>query len=92
MQIQAKQHAGYWMGLLHQQQENHEIAINWLKNRSLEKSPDGPWANGARYNLARCHEALGHIDQALKLYRIDESPQRHGNLLRALHLEQRVGD
>jgi len=90
LQVQSKQHASYWMGLLHQQQGNYEIAINWLETRSLEKSPDGPWVDGARYNLARCHEALGRADQAITLYRIDESPQRHGNLLRALRLEQQA--
>lgn len=90
LQVQSKQHASYWMGLLHQQQGNYDIAINWLENRTLEKSPDGPWGDGARYNLSRCYEAVGSIDKAIKLYRIDESPQRHGNLLRALTLEQRT--
>ncbi|MGM0486824.1 MAG: tetratricopeptide repeat protein [Planctomycetota bacterium] len=88
LQVQSKQHASYWIGLLHQQQGNYEIAINWLETRSLEKSPEGPWVEGARYNLARCHEALGHAEKAIKLYRVDDSPQRHGNLLRALRLEQ----
>lgn len=88
LQVHSKQHASYWIGLVHQQQGNYQIAINWFKTRSLEKSPDGPWVDGARYNLARCHEALGDTDKALKLYRIDDSPQRHGNLLRALRLEK----
>jgi len=86
LQAQSKQHASYWMGLAHQQQGNYDVAINWLNIRTLEKSPEGPWTNGARYNLARCHEALGQAQRAIQLYRIDESPQRHGNLLRAQYL------
>jgi hypothetical protein len=87
LQIESKQHASYWMGLIHQQQDKYEIAINWLNTRTLEKYPEGPWTPGARYNLARCYEGLGKVEEAIRLYRIDESPQRHGSLLRALQLE-----
>ena len=87
LQIQSKQHASYWTGLAHQQQKNYQVATNWLNARTLEKSPDGPWTNGARYNLARCYEQLGKTKEAIQLYRIDESPQRYGNLLRAQQLE-----
>lgn len=87
LQVESKQHASYWMGLLHQQQGNYEVARNWLATRTLERYPDGPWTHGARYNLARCDEALGALAEAIKLYRIDESPQRHGSLLRADQLE-----
>ena len=88
MQKEIKQHASYWIGLAQQQQQNYSVALNWLKVRTLERTPDGPWTEGARYNLARCEEALGDIDEAVRQYRIDESPQRHGNLLRAEGLEQ----
>lgn len=90
LQTQSKQHASYWMGLVHEQQGNYDVAMNWLTTRTLDKYPDGPWTDGARYNLARCHEALGEVEEAVKLYRIDESPQRHGNLLRAAILEQQA--
>ena len=89
LQIEAKQHASYWIGLVQQQQRNYSVALNWLKVRTLEKNPNGPWTEGARYNMARCEEALGNLDEAIRLYRIDESPQRHGNLLRAEWVEQR---
>ncbi len=88
LQVESKQNASYWMGLVHQQQGNPKVALNWLKKRTLEKSPEGPWTSGARYNLARCYEALGDTKEAIRLYRIDDSPQRHGNLLRAQRLEK----
>jgi hypothetical protein len=56
----------------------------------LESDPEGPWKNGARYNLARCYEAMGRIEDARQLYLIDDSPQRHGCLLRARQLEARA--
>jgi tetratricopeptide (TPR) repeat protein len=92
LQVISKQHASYWMGLSHQQQGNYEAALNWLIKRTLDKSPEGPWVAGARYNIARCYEALGETQKAIELYRIDESPQRHGNLLRAKLLETRQAE
>ncbi|MHB8973566.1 MAG: tetratricopeptide repeat protein [Pirellulaceae bacterium] len=87
LQIESKQHAAYWLGLTHQEEKDYEVAANWLKVRTLDADPAGPWTAGARYNLARCYEALGRIDEARQLYLIDESPQRHGCLLRARQLE-----
>ncbi len=87
LQIEAKQHASYWLGLTHVQQRNDQVAANWFKTRTLESYPDGPWTHGARYNLARCYESMGKTDEAKRLYMIDESPQRYGNLLRAQSLE-----
>ena len=47
-------------------------------------SPPSPWTPGARYNLARCYEQLGQSSLARQWLESDkESPQRHGNLLRA---------
>ena len=60
------------------------------RNARLDASPDGPWTNGARYNLARCYEQMGQLDKAQQLYLIDESPQRHGNLIRARRLEKKI--
>jgi tetratricopeptide (TPR) repeat protein len=90
LQVNSKEHASYWMGLSHQQQRNYPVAVNWLQKRTLEKYPEGRWTHGASYNLARCYEAMGKTAEALKLYRIDESPQRYGNLLRAKYLESRA--
>jgi hypothetical protein len=90
LQVEAKQHASYWLGLTHMEEKDYEVAINWLKVRTLESDPEGPWKNGARYNLARCYEAMGRIEDARQLYLIDDSPQRHGCLLRARQLEARA--
>ncbi len=87
LQTESKKHAAYWLGLLHMERRNYDVAVNWLKVRTLESDPEGPWRNGARYNLARCYEALGRTAEARQLYLIDESPQRHGCLLRARQLE-----
>ncbi len=87
MQVESKQLASYWLGLTHLEQRNYDVAASWLKDRYLDHYPDGSWTNGARYNLARCYEALGKFDDARQLYMIDESPQRYGNLLRARALE-----
>ena len=46
--------------------------------------PGGPWTFGARYNLARTYETLGDITRARELLNEDDdSPQKHGNWLRA---------
>jgi tetratricopeptide (TPR) repeat protein len=81
--------AGYWLGLLSYDRGNHEVALHWLGERTLEEARASKWAHGARYNLARTHEALGNFEEALRLLRSDpkDAPQRHGNLLRAKRLE-----
>ncbi len=86
-QVQSKEFGSYWLGLTQMEQQAFDVAINWFKTRTLESTPDGPWTAGARYNLARCYEALGRTEEARQLYLIDESPQRHGSLLRAQNLE-----
>lgn len=84
---ESKEHASYWLGLAHCENGAYDVAANWFKARTLEASPDGPFTAGARYNLARCYEKLGQPAEAARLYLIDESPQRHGNLLRARQLQ-----
>ncbi|GIW91618.1 MAG: hypothetical protein KatS3mg109_2050 [Pirellulaceae bacterium] len=79
----ARYHASYFLGLLHYDNGDYESAANWLRKRTLEDSPESPWRNGARYNLARAEEARGNFQAAREAYLLDESPQRHGNLLRA---------
>jgi len=84
-----KQNATYWLGLTFYEQGNYPVAKDWLLNRTLSVKPKSPWTVGARYNLARTHEKLGEFDEARKLYEADDSPQRHGNLLRARWLAER---
>ena len=85
-----KQRASYALGLLHYDEGRFEAAINWFQERTLKASPETRWANGARYNLARAYEALGQAEEAIELYENNESPQRHGNQLRARSLRQAV--
>jgi hypothetical protein len=46
------------------------------------------WKPAVDYSLARVYERQNKLAEAIKLYREDESPQRHGNLLRARRLEK----
>ena len=82
----AKQNASYWLGLLSYDDGRYGTAADWLARRTLEDYPDGPWTNGARYNLARAYEALGRFEDAIELLKQDDSPGRHGSLLRARQL------
>ena len=86
-----KHHASYWLGLAHDGGGRPEAAVEWFARRTLEAFPDGPWIGGARYNLGRTYEALGRIEEAREQYFQDESPQKHGNLLRARYLGRTMG-
>lgn len=79
----AKAHASYWLGLVHYENGQYEVAADWFRNRTLELAGDNPWKSGARYNLGRCLEMQGQSVEARALYLDDKSPQRHGNVLRA---------
>ncbi len=85
---QGKQHSTYWLALAHFETGKYEAAATWLKERTIGATPDGPWTAGARYNLARCYEALGKYSEAREIYSEDDSPQAHGNHLRAKLLKQ----
>jgi tetratricopeptide (TPR) repeat protein len=76
----------YWLGLIQYERRDYKTALDWLKTRTLDDSEANPWRNGARYNSARCYEALGQRDDAIRLLRQSTSPQRHGDLLRAKRL------
>jgi tetratricopeptide (TPR) repeat protein len=89
----AKREAGYWVGVLNYDLGQYENAIDWLDKRVLQREPDGPRAAAARYQLARCCEALGDYAQAIEWLRQDqESPQIHGNLLRAARLSKQLAE
>jgi hypothetical protein len=97
MQIAAKQAASYWLGIVAFEHEQFDVAVDYFDNRTLQASPDGPWTQGARYNLARTYEIKGltdgdknAIERAVEFYRpIDDplSPQAHGDRLRARRLQ-----
>lgn len=84
----SKADASYWLGLLSYDVGKYDIADHWLRTRTLEATPNGPWTAGARYNLARTLEALGEVQEAIELLEEDDSPQREGNLLRARQLRE----
>jgi hypothetical protein len=83
----AKGDASYWLGLLSYDLGKFDVADDWLRTRTLEARPDGPWTAGARYNLARTLVELGKIDEAIALLETDQSPQQHGNRLLARQLK-----
>ncbi len=80
---QALWHTSYWLALIQFEQGNYESATSWLEKRNLETLPNSPWLGGARYNLARAFELTGRLDEARSIYLTDDSPQQHGNLIRA---------
>ena len=86
----AKAAASYWLGLLSYDRGNYDVAVTWLGDLTLDQARQGRWANGARYNLARTHEAMGNLEESVKLLQADpaEAPQRHGNLVRARRLAE----
>jgi tetratricopeptide (TPR) repeat protein len=88
--VRAKQNASLWLGLIHYATGRHEDARDWFQIRCLDAYEDGPWTGSARYNLARSYERMNDLEAARQLYLLDDSPQKHGNLIRARMLRQRL--
>src|SRR5690606_27102096 len=85
----AKQAVSYWIGLIFFEQGDYPNAIDYLQNRTLGTKSETSWADSARYNLARTYEAAGDLQKAIELYESDtNSPQGHGNRLRAKWLKE----
>jgi tetratricopeptide (TPR) repeat protein len=86
---QGKFNATYWLGLTYYDAGKPGPAIEWL-TRTVQGSPPSTWVPGGYYNLARCYEQLGNHELARQWLEADkESPQRHGNLLRARSLPKK---
>jgi tetratricopeptide (TPR) repeat protein len=93
--IVSKQHASYWLGLIHFDSGDYDVAIDYFQIRTLAANPDGPWTHGARYNLGRSYEAIGMRDRRADVLRKardiylsdDASPQALGNRVRARRIE-----
>ncbi|MFO0904862.1 MAG: CDC27 family protein [Pirellulales bacterium] len=83
----AKFTGSYWLGLVHYESGQYDVAADWFQVRTLDVAGPTPWKPGARYNLARCYENLGKITAAKTLLLDDDSPQKHGNALRARYLK-----
>jgi tetratricopeptide (TPR) repeat protein len=80
--------ASYWLGVIAFERGNYASAIDYFTKRTLDVTSHSPWAQGARYNLARAYEALGQVDKAIEQYRAAEaSPAQGGSLLRAQWLK-----
>ena len=86
----AKHHASYWLGLTYYEDGKYDAAIEWFGKRTLEAVPPSPWIPGARYNMARSYEAQGELAKARDLLLDDDSPQQHGNRVRARMLAERL--
>lgn len=86
--VEAKRQASYWLGLVAYEQEDDGNAEVYLDRHTLQGDPNGPWTHGAKYNLARIYERAGQDERAIALYVADDSPQRHGNRIRARRLKQ----
>lgn len=84
----SKEDASYWLGLVAFERGDYETAIDYFQKRTLDASPKGPWTAGARYNLGRTYEAQGKKAEAAGQFEAGQSPQRHGNLLRARWLKE----
>lgn len=82
-----KQYATYWLGIIQLEQGNYQIAISWLQH-AIDEGSENPFFQGAHYNLGRCHEALGQLAEARKMYAFAASPQRVGNHLRSQLLDR----
>ena len=91
--VWGKQDASYWSGLIAFERGNYASAIDYFLKRTLLPYPNGPWANGAKYNLARSYEAAGQTSRAILQYGgNDASPGYHGDLLRAKWLREKKKD
>ncbi len=87
---EAKQAASFWLGLIFFDQQDYPNSIDFLANRTLGTERESPWADAARYNLARAYEAHGDNAKAIELYEADKSsPQSHGNQLRGRWLKEK---
>lgn len=96
----SKQYASYWLGLIAFEQGNYQVARDFFEKRVLQAASDSPWAQGARYNLARSLEQLGLTNEdaallkrACNLYEQDRaSPQADGNRWRSHQLRLSAAD
>ena len=83
----ADQAAKLWIGQIKAAQGDFETAIDYFQRWQNEL-----WLPSFHYALARVYEAQSKLNGAIAIYREDDSPQRHGNLLRARRLEKSAGE
>jgi hypothetical protein len=87
-----KHYATHWLGLVQYDEGKHASSQDWFKREVplglLQGMPIRNFREAADYNLARAYERMGESEKARQIYLQSESPQRHGNLLRARMLRQ----
>ncbi len=83
-----KEHASYWLGIIHYESGNYDAAIDFFQDRTIDAYPQGTWYHGARYNLARTYMAKGENEKAIEILAADNSPQAYGNRLLAKRLKE----
>jgi tetratricopeptide (TPR) repeat protein len=84
----AKLTASLWLGIAQYETDQFTDAVEWLDEKTLQADTEERWSGAARYNLGRSYEALGSYEQAREVYYADQSPQAHGNRLRARYFPQ----
>ncbi len=80
---QGKIMATYWLSLIQYDTGRFDLARTWFEQRILGDGIESDWEVPARFNLARTWEQLSQPAAAIELFRVEGSPQEHGNRLRA---------
>ncbi|MEM9185575.1 MAG: hypothetical protein AAGB00_03675 [Planctomycetota bacterium] len=92
----AKADATYWLGVLQYDQGSYASSGEWLRRAAEEgkKAVGGRSrrADGIAYNRARALEAAGDLAAAAELLEASDSPQRHGDRLRAQQLRRAAAE
>jgi hypothetical protein len=83
---QVKREVTLWLAQVQYETRAFGAAENWLTK--IEIPADDPGYAHVQYNLARAYEAFDKIDEARRIYLLDESPQKLGNRLRANMLRE----
>ena len=76
-----------WLAQVTYETNHFGSSANWLD--LIEVKDGDPEYPNVQIGLARAYEANGQIDKARLIYLLDQSPQRHGNRIRARLLRER---
>ena len=80
---ESKKYATFWISTILMEEGNYPAAILWLEKRTLSIGELGPFYHLARYNLARCYEAIGEREKACEILEQSTSLQSRGDRLLA---------
>ncbi len=84
-------HAGYWLAIAHFDAGGYPDAIKWFEYTVERGKQAEAWKGSINYNMARAYEEIGAWETAVELLLADDSPQRHGCLVRGRLLQERYG-